>query len=136
MYGFDDQKMYVYLFSPIMGVSLEQIIMHHKKIFKPIEPGLIYNFACKVYDLLIKMKKSGTDFYHRNLKPSNIFYQVLQGQEKEIVWKITECGLITKYPNQFYRKPMEMDMMQNKSNLSFSVDSSDYDLYSLGIILL
>lgn len=36
MYGFDDDKMYVYLFQPIFKTSLAQIITHHKKINKPI----------------------------------------------------------------------------------------------------
>lgn len=43
---------------------------------------------------------------------------------------------MTNYPSRFYQKQMQDSFMGNKSNMSFTKDQSEGDLYSLGIILL
>lgn len=84
--------------------------------------------------MINKIKNSGTEFYHGNLKPSNIFYNENEG---EIEWKITDFGIPSLYPNKYYKQPlMEYNMSLSKTNVSFMSENYEAELYTLGVILL
>ena len=63
----------LYLVTSIHPLSLENIIMYHRYREQHLNPVLVYTVVFKIYDMLNRIKNSGTDFYHTNLKPSNIF---------------------------------------------------------------
>ena len=105
--------------------------MHHKRIGSSLHPTIVYTFSCKLYDIINRIKNSGSDFFHRNLKPSNVFYHLKEG---EVEWRISEWGLITNHINKYYSKPIQASM--KKSNHSFTKDYFEGDLYSLGVIIL
>lgn len=126
----------LYMLFQVQPLSLESIILHHRDVNERLSPTLVYTLVYKIYDILNRIKNSGTDFYHTNLKPSNIFCAF---NENDLECLVSECGLITKYPNKFYSRPLGgySNVMNNKSaNLSFSKDSYEGDLYSLGVIAL
>ena len=74
-YGFYDNSLF--LCTQVHPLSLETIIQHHKRIGSSIHATIIYSFGWKLYDIINKIKNSGSDLFHRNLKPSNIFYHIV-----------------------------------------------------------
>lgn len=53
--------------------------MKNKQSSYLMNPSLVFNFACKIYEMLNRIKNSGDSFYHKNLKPSNIFMNIVGG---------------------------------------------------------
>lgn len=75
-YVMDEANRCLLLVEQVFSLSLEGLILYHRHKKEFIDHWLIHNFACKLYDSINRIKNSGTEFYHRNLKPSNIFIEI------------------------------------------------------------
>ena len=108
---------------------MQSIIAIHRREEKSFSKETMRQFTVRMYEGLARIKFK--ELFPQNVKPSNIFMEVREGEERSWVW--SEAGLHTNRRSQAYYKHNFQNLAKNAS---IKMDPIEIEFYSLAIILI